>query len=423
MFYCKYCGSKLNDDAFFCIKCGKRIENHQEEDVNIEQTTVHIKEDGTQQRLSKPTNDITKKFPEYEWISTKTMNWKKPIALIVFKIVCLSVFGFFFLWGIIWAINGGIIERPTSFFGTQEYFVYEPIRIIFIRKLPDDVKSVRAFKDSVRRVDTMREREYYQSQKEYLEGPTRERKYDGSESYKEYSYGEELPNAQIKHKLKFSKIVTDSSTPVALTGSGRDTLTVPNIFVPDIRNFAIDELVINAAVKEFRLIIVFTMIIPSLLLFYLTFIWTLRTRFPKQKNKLIRDYADYIQKYQWHGFILPVYVFYIKDNKFGIIDASKYDILIPSQYDYMAWREPNKTVDVNINGEETTIDIEPFSKKLEEKYKLEKELLKKCAQYTSTSTLSHSKAQELHERLKTETLTFEQLKEIECQIEESCKQQ
>lgn len=416
MFYCKYCGSKLNDDAVFCINCGKRIENHQEEDVNIEQSNHHTNEDGTQQRLFKPTNDITKKFSEYEWISTKTMNWEKPIAAIVFKIVCLSVFGFFFLWGIIWAIIGGIQEQPTlydSYPGVQKYFVYEPLNIISITKSSNELESVRAFEDSVRRVDELSEREYNEM---------KDRKHDESESYKEYSYGEELPNTQRQYE--FSKWETSNTTPVAMTGSGRDLKVIPGYYVYDYeRDFAIGELVRKAAVKEFRLIIVFTMIIPSLILFYLTLIWTRKTRFPKQKNKLIRDYADYIQKYQWFGFTPPMYVFFIKDNNFGIMDVSKYDILIPAQYDYMAWREPYKTVDVSINGEETTIDIEPFSKKLEEKYKLEKELLKKCARYISTSTLSHSKAQELHERLKTETLTFEQLKEIECQIEESCKQQ
>ena len=82
-----------------------------------------------------------------------------------------------------------------------------------------------------------------------------------------------------------------------------------------------------------------------------------KTRFPNSEDKLPRDFADKIEVYSWNGFLVPKYILFQKDNKYGVIDASKYIVVIPAQYDAVIWREQNVSFDATLNNKEETIII------------------------------------------------------------------
>jgi len=99
-------------------------------------------------------------------------------------------------------------------------------------------------------------------------------------------------------------------------------------------------------------------LLPFFAAFFLVFIWIRRTRFPGEKDVIPRDIADEVEQYEWSGFTRNKYVFYKKDGKYGVIDASNYCINIPAQYDSVKWRMPNKLFDARLEDNTQTIKIE-----------------------------------------------------------------
>ena len=68
--------------------------------------------------------------------------------------------------------------------------------------------------------------------------------------------------------------------------------------------------------------------------------------------------ADYIQEYKYGGTSKhPKYVFFVKDNKFGVMNVTEFNVAIPAQYDEIAWREPNRILTVTKGNETYDIDI------------------------------------------------------------------
>lgn len=55
--------------------------------------------------------------------------------------------------------------------------------------------------------------------------------------------------------------------------------------------------------------------------------------------------------------MVPKFILFQKDNKYGVIDASKYSVVIPAKYDSVIWREQNVSFDATINNEKETIII------------------------------------------------------------------
>ena len=102
---------------------------------------------------------------------------------------------------------------------------------------------------------------------------------------------------------------------------------------------------------------VFLVLLPFILLIWLTIRWMKSTRFPGEKDIVPRDVADEIEQYEWYGFTKYKYIFYKKDGKYGIIDARNYCVSVPAQYDSIAWRLPNKTYDVTLAGGMQTFTI------------------------------------------------------------------
>ena len=105
----------------------------------------------------------------------------------------------------------------------------------------------------------------------------------------------------------------------------------------------------------------FLVLFPLIVLILLTIRWMKWTRFPGEKDIVPRDVADEIEQYEWDGFTKYKFVFYKKDGKYGVIDARNYFVNIQAQYDSIAWRIPNKTIDVTIGEEKRTIAIKKWT--------------------------------------------------------------
>ncbi len=100
--------------------------------------------------------------------------------------------------------------------------------------------------------------------------------------------------------------------------------------------------------------------IPFFVLIGIIIWWIQTTRFPNVRDNVPRDIADEIEQYEWCGFSQHKYVFFKKDGKNGILDASKYCVKVPAQYDFIVWRMPNKTFDVKIDGKIQTVALSDF---------------------------------------------------------------
>ena len=85
--------------------------------------------------------------------------------------------------------------------------------------------------------------------------------------------------------------------------------------------------------------------------------------YPKRPKdtKPLHEVADYCQKYSYWGIFrrrkTPKYVFFVKDNLFGILDVAHYSVFLPARYDFLSWREKNKYLNAVINGRNVIIDI------------------------------------------------------------------
>ena len=81
---------------------------------------------------------------------------------------------------------------------------------------------------------------------------------------------------------------------------------------------------------------------------------------PKKATPL-HEVADYCQKYSYWGIFgrrkTPKYIFFVKDNLFGILDVAHYSVFLPARYDFLSWREKNKYLNAVINGRNCIIDI------------------------------------------------------------------
>ena len=78
----------------------------------------------------------------------------------------------------------------------------------------------------------------------------------------------------------------------------------------------------------------------------------------KKSDKSLSSLADYIQEYKYGGSKQhPKYVFFVKDNKFGVMNVTEFKVAIPAQYDEIAWREPNRILTVTKGNETYDIDI------------------------------------------------------------------
>lgn len=78
----------------------------------------------------------------------------------------------------------------------------------------------------------------------------------------------------------------------------------------------------------------------------------------KLNDVSLQNIADYIQKYTLRGFSkIPLYVFFFKNNKMGVLDVQSQRVVIPAEYDMLTWKTKDKILQAKIHGSAFLIDI------------------------------------------------------------------
>lgn len=117
------------------------------------------------------------------------------------------------------------------------------------------------------------------------------------------------------------------------------------------------------ALNKYRGLII-ELCIPNIVIFVtflcLIFLICGYTKRPKG-TKDLNQIADYCQKYYYWGIFrrqkTPKLVFFVKDNKLGILDVAHYCVFLSAGYDYLSWREKNKYLNAIVDGRKCIIDI------------------------------------------------------------------
>lgn len=111
----------------------------------------------------------------------------------------------------------------------------------------------------------------------------------------------------------------------------------------------------QTVVSKFQLKVLLVFILPALTIILLTLLWAIKIT-PKKENKSIlpRDLANKIEDYTWNGFTSHTYLRFIKDDKYGILDAVSRTVVIPASFELIEWREKNKSYDGILDGVRST---------------------------------------------------------------------
>lgn len=97
-------------------------------------------------------------------------------------------------------------------------------------------------------------------------------------------------------------------------------------------------------------------------LFVLIFLAFLPFRGCGRPKTKLAELADYIQSYHYTGMFrrkrTPKYVFFVKDNRFGVMDVAHYRIALEAGYAKLEWREKNRLLyATTASGQRLTIDM------------------------------------------------------------------
>lgn len=298
--FCKYCGKEIAEDSIYCSWCGK----------NITKTTDPIQKI----KVEDAVQVVLKEEEKQKWQSAENLNWQKPYVAKLFQIILILLALSSMIYGIVWcAIGGkrdGLIPPPSYNNSKNRYelllYKTEPLGIIDVYVDLNELENGKYFDNWQDALKQLYERLYGQN----------------------YYY----------NKTSLSRIIEGCVDPPYEISK--------YYYIAD-----------KHATNLFRSKTIILIIFPALILFAITIVWMRKTRFPNSKDKLPRDFADKIEVYSWSGFRVPKYVFFQKDNKYGVIDASKYSVVIPAKYDSVIWREQNVSFDATINNEKETVII------------------------------------------------------------------
>lgn len=117
-------------------------------------------------------------------------------------------------------------------------------------------------------------------------------------------------------------------------------------------------------VSKFRLNVLLVIVLPALTTIVLTLLWIIKTS-PKIENKSIlpRDFANQIEDYTWNGFTSHKYLRFIRNDKYGILDAVCRTVVIPASFELIEWREKNKSYDGVLDGVRKTYHLKHDSRR------------------------------------------------------------
>lgn len=279
----------------YCKHCGTQIADNSVFCSKCGKLVV----DAYSLRSSSPRNEVIKTNSSNDkndgWVSTKNLQWRKPLLPRIIQYLIIATALFWGIYSIACLINGGEVYR---FFGER------------------------------------RTLENYSNPR------------DPRIQYEENLYILDYWWIFRTKSTKWNEARTESYyRDGALYGGG----VIPWAFSYDD---------IQSEKGDFRLKVVFLGIVPTIFVLWLTIIWIKRKPFPKEKDGLPRDFADEVEKYELYGFSKHKYVLFKKNGKYGIIDAARYRVHIPAQYDTISWRTYDKTYDALKDGEEKTYVIE-----------------------------------------------------------------
>lgn len=120
----------------------------------------------------------------------------------------------------------------------------------------------------------------------------------------------------------------------------------------------------QTVVHKFILKMLLICVLPALIIVVLTLRWIIKTHPPKEyKTLLPRDFANKIEYYTWRGFTFRKYVRFMRNDKYGILDAASRTVIIPASFDLIEWREKNKSFDGVLNGVRKTYHLKHDSNK------------------------------------------------------------
>ena len=326
--FCKYCGTEIADDSIFCTRCGKKV---LEDAPNVHKEKVD------------DSNSIRVQLIDGEkdaWKATDNMQWVKPIGARIIQTALLVIGLFFLCYGIVWIC---IIERRVSESGHTSSYPYfsgfvasadEPLGIIDVFvDLERDDPNFSMYKS---------EWEALYNEKYGLDDKEREERVT-KRLYKEWGIDDDNQNnyeLTAAQRVQIFREIEREKPPV---------VSVPFDYVK--YYYKAEEM----AVSKFRIQVLFVFILPALILIVLSIIWIIRIT-PKsdKKTNLPRDYADKIEIYTWGGFSFHKYVRFIKDDKYGILDAANHNIIVPAIYELIEWRQINKSYDGVLEGVRAT---------------------------------------------------------------------
>lgn len=103
-------------------------------------------------------------------------------------------------------------------------------------------------------------------------------------------------------------------------------------------------------------------VVTGMGLFVLIFLSFLPFRGCGRPKTRLAELADYIQSYHYTGMFrrkrTPKYVFFVKDNRFGVMDVAHYRIALEAGYAKLEWREKNRLLyATTASGQRLTIDM------------------------------------------------------------------
>ena len=237
------------------------------------------------------------------WKDTANLQWEKPIAAKLIQ-AFLLVFGLFFLcYGIVWSC---IIKEKVEGFGDNSQYpdfhnfgasAEDPLGIIDISAHLEDNPDYYIYKSEW---ETLYEEKYYGKDDNSV---IRAKAYDAHSKY--YHIAEQM------------------------------------------------------AISKFRTCALFVFILPALILIILSVIWIVKIT-PKSDKKTVlpRDFANKVENYTWDGFTFHKYIRFIKNDKYGILDAANRSITVPATFELIEWREKNKSYDGVHDGVRKTYHLD-----------------------------------------------------------------